>query len=247
MGFQLKNDTCDEFIDENHFRQPNFPTEAIFRAVKLCSPQFSFAKVDFVTDRNNLRKLLNFVKLKADRPFVIRINRRGSTIILTRVETSDRGESMGYGHSFEKKVARNPIPHSSSFRRIVEFNLGELTLVVRTEVDGAENDKKTEEDELVSHLTNLSLQENWQNFENSNLQFRHEPPHSTQRKVLDFKTKNSRFAHEFDWEDTYLQMILGGVHSIVIGWHNCGKFEKIDEYSESDMKKKISTCSRVAQ
>jgi len=33
-------------------------------------------------------------------------------------------------------------------------------------------------------------------------------------------------------------MILGGVHSIVIGWHNRGKFEKIDEYSESDMEKK---------
>ncbi|CAM9742433.1 unnamed protein product [Ectocarpus fasciculatus] len=43
-------------------------------------------------------------------------------------------------------------------------------------------------------------------------------------KMLELKTKNSRYADEINWKDIYWQMALGGAHSLVLGLHNRGTF-----------------------
>ncbi|CBJ48772.1 hypothetical protein Esi_0047_0072 [Ectocarpus siliculosus] len=43
-------------------------------------------------------------------------------------------------------------------------------------------------------------------------------------KVLELKTKNSRYANEISWKDIYWQLTLGGAHALVLGLHNRGTF-----------------------
>ncbi|CAM9697938.1 unnamed protein product [Ectocarpus sp. 8 AP-2014] len=43
-------------------------------------------------------------------------------------------------------------------------------------------------------------------------------------KVLELKTKNSRYADEINWKDTYWQLALGGAHALILGLHNRGTF-----------------------
>ena len=55
---QLQRDSGPVMVDENHFRNPQFPLESLVHAVVICSPELNLAaEIDLVTDRNNLHKL----------------------------------------------------------------------------------------------------------------------------------------------------------------------------------------------
>ncbi|CAM9926174.1 unnamed protein product [Ectocarpus sp. 12 AP-2014] len=43
-------------------------------------------------------------------------------------------------------------------------------------------------------------------------------------KVLELKTKNSRYAAEINWKNIYWQLALGGAHALVLGLRNRGTF-----------------------
>ncbi len=59
---QLRKSQHKQMCDENRHYQLDFPLESLFRTVEICSPSFKLSEVDFATDRNNLRKLMNFVE-----------------------------------------------------------------------------------------------------------------------------------------------------------------------------------------
>lgn len=81
VGQQLYKSQRRQIVDENGHYQPDYPLEVLFRAVRLCSPQFEFVRVHFVTDRNNMRKLLKFVERTSDESFRIDFQRIGNTTI----------------------------------------------------------------------------------------------------------------------------------------------------------------------
>ena len=83
---QLQKNFHKQMVDENRYHQPDYPLESIFKAVKICNPEFSFKNVDFVTDRNNLRKLYNFVESSADKSFRIDFQKIDNTIFMIRSE-----------------------------------------------------------------------------------------------------------------------------------------------------------------
>ena len=56
-GCILKKKGRKEMVDENRYYLPEYPMEPLFRTVKKCAPNFDFKNIDFVTDRNGLRKL----------------------------------------------------------------------------------------------------------------------------------------------------------------------------------------------
>ena len=91
-----------QIVDENKFRQPEYPLEALFRAVQMCSPQFDFSAVHFVTDRNNLRKLLGFVENKREK-FRIDFQLVGNMVIFVRNEKRNVVWCDNYGKDFERK------------------------------------------------------------------------------------------------------------------------------------------------
>ncbi|CAN0506981.1 unnamed protein product, partial [Scytosiphon promiscuus] len=60
-GFTLAKDIGDPLIDENGTRMGPFSSlEPLFHSLRHCAPDFDMETVDIVTDRKNLRKLLQF-------------------------------------------------------------------------------------------------------------------------------------------------------------------------------------------
>ncbi|CAF1123220.1 unnamed protein product [Brachionus calyciflorus] len=126
-------------IDENRFYLHNHPMEPILRTVPICSPKFEFSKIDFLTDRNNLRKLLDFVENKTDRSFIIDFQKVGNFILMVRNEERNLGRDNSFGKDFEN-VASLVNQGYCGHRRIVTYSFGDLNFVTRFEVDCVEDD-----------------------------------------------------------------------------------------------------------
>ncbi|KZP03187.1 hypothetical protein FIBSPDRAFT_688699, partial [Athelia psychrophila] len=155
LPFKVKPDFGVVFVDQNAFRMKDKPLLPLIRAVELMgntSPQLAvpsgvggpervdWGKVDFVTDRGNLRKLLRWINgTNAER--VLRIDTQlagDGTVLLNRWETRTREDGQGsYGFNLEK-AATSPLAgceEATSYHRIVKYDLGGLSMVVRFEVD----------------------------------------------------------------------------------------------------------------
>jgi len=85
-----------------------YPFEPMFQAVTAtptCTA--NFREIDLVTNRNSLRKLLNFASGDVDKNFRIDLDVIHSTLFLTRHEQSSeeltqKMLSQSYGHNFER-------------------------------------------------------------------------------------------------------------------------------------------------
>jgi hypothetical protein len=99
------------FIDQNAHRMGRTasPLIPIFAAIDdLHKGQYEYTKLDLVTDRNNLRKLLRWATGDGD-TFRIDIERAGQTCLFTRCEEKDSEHVIGFkgfGHEYEKAATR---------------------------------------------------------------------------------------------------------------------------------------------
>lgn len=138
----LKRDTGYQFIDQNAFRVPKYPFEPIFQALSVVNPEYNFTSVDLVTNRNSLRKLLDFAEGRARDNFRIDLSIVGETLFLSRHELKTREKltkhgHAGFGHNFEKAFSEHQesLRDSTGHHRVIKYVLGNLNCVVRYEVD----------------------------------------------------------------------------------------------------------------
>lgn len=169
---RLKKDTGHVYIAQNAARHPDSPLEPLFRALLIENPDYDFRKINLVTDRNNIRKLLTFVDPKSGKnglePFTIRAEATGGTVIFCRDETKVEevigpAEFRGFGHEFEKAYSSNEIAGSTGHHRIMSALFGGLSLVIRHETDGyvgggGKSDKAASDGDLHDLLEGLSLE-----------------------------------------------------------------------------------------
>lgn len=107
------------FVDQNRFRLPTYPMLPLFAAVDTLEtnpdhPRLEWDTVDFVTERNNLLKLLTFAEPSLDslREGDFRIDLElisPWTILMQRWEAEasrSTGALLGYGESFERKTTK---------------------------------------------------------------------------------------------------------------------------------------------
>lgn len=131
------------YIDHNAARNPRFPLEPLFRALYAENPDFEIRDTHLVTDRNNIRKLLRFVRGSSNDAFQIRVEIAGDggyrkTALFTRAEakaTDTIRGFRGYGHSFEEaytQAGRGSTAHHS----VVGYDFGGMRCIVRHECDG---------------------------------------------------------------------------------------------------------------
>ncbi|KAI5837911.1 hypothetical protein DFP73DRAFT_635702 [Morchella snyderi] len=118
---------------------PRAPLEPLFRALFTTRPDFNVKGVDLVTDRRNLRLLLDFVGGRADE-FRIDVELVRSTVLFSRWSKSPVSYLTafgGYGHEFEKAFARfpNSCRGSISHNRAIAYTLGHVKIIMRFEVD----------------------------------------------------------------------------------------------------------------
>jgi len=106
--------------------------------------KFDWSSVDFVTDRNGLRKLLRWINAVPEDPprdFRIEAQLAGTkTILLSRWEQITKeqpGTRRSYGFNFEENMT-TPEPgceRGTGHHRIVTYDFDGLKMVVRFEVD----------------------------------------------------------------------------------------------------------------
>jgi hypothetical protein len=119
------------FSDQNGFKMPSSVLLPLITAVDKIQeddnkPDFDWASVDFVTDRNGLRKLLRWIDGTATRSFRIDMQLAGKrSVLLNRWErrNRERGSGFTYGFNFEEastKAAKG-CEESTGHHRIVKY------------------------------------------------------------------------------------------------------------------------------
>ena len=126
MPFTLKPDSQTTYVDQSSYRSPACPYYPMFAAIDTIGTEVAWPKVDVVTDRNALRKLMRWIDGKTTREFRIDLELAGeNTLFLFRWEKRHREEPSGksFGFTFEEETT-NVAPGcgaSTSHHRIVKY------------------------------------------------------------------------------------------------------------------------------
>ena len=246
--FRLEKDTGHVYIAQNAARHPDSPLEPLFRALHVSQPFFDIASIDFVTDRNNIRKLLGFVnprwsgyKLEG---FTIHVEVKNNTAIFCREETKTDeyiglNEFRGYGHMFEKMCTSRQVSGSTGHHRIISYRFGGMKFIVRHETDGyvsvagtppslqAAGNQAPEVDDLSSVLDALSLSPESSDPGitspiSSKLVIRTEGQAVPLSSTVELKT---RVAHRpLSFEDVVSQLWISQTPKLVRAYHTRGVF-----------------------
>ncbi|KAK0448474.1 uncharacterized protein EV420DRAFT_1275698 [Desarmillaria tabescens] len=169
--FTIRHDTGNHFCDQNGYRLPSTPLLPILVAVDKMvvrsdvSPiSIDWPSVDYITDRNGLRKLLEWVSGKKQ-SFRIDLQLAGKkTVLCNRWEPQSRLKVFdGYGYNFEDAVtsaAPGCERSSGGHHRVITYDLCGLTMVVRFEVDACHvphDAPSTSTDFLSAQLASMAL------------------------------------------------------------------------------------------
>lgn len=124
-NFTLQKDTTSRYIDQNAHRNPSNPLGPLVRAIDQCSPGFQYHQMDVVTDRKNLRNLLNYAgSLENPRqlcdPFRIDFELAGNTLILQRWNAATEVFEGSYEEAHAAKLLKNE-DEASGHHRIVTY------------------------------------------------------------------------------------------------------------------------------
>ena len=240
---QLIKSVNKQMCDENRHFQSDYPLEALFRAVRLCSPTFRFDRVDIATDRNNLRKLLNFVEGQAKDSFRIDFQRVGKLTVLVRSDEKATLVSSDYGKDFESRATVNEL-NQGGYRRIVTYKFGSLRVVARFEVDccaerGRKSAARNKEDvecsvdSLASSLAGVNIGLNPRDvkrFDETSLAYvRAGGEFVADEKLVELTTKSTFYGkYEFP-TSKWNQLFFSNTDMLVIGWHSRGRIEKLEQ------------------
>jgi hypothetical protein len=253
-GTKLNPDTGLVYIDQNAFRNPDYPLEPLLRAVYSNDPLFDASEIDLVTDRNNLRKLLHFVT-GTPKDFRIEVERINGTTLFTRCEEKSSefiraGEFRGFGHQFEENYTTWPAgtKGSTGHHRIIRYKFGGLKCLVRFEVDAclALGGAAPVEDDLSELVSGLALQEDATSvihtLKRGNL--------TLQDSIAEIKT---RAAHrQLDMSDVLPQLWFSHTPWLIVGYHQGGRFNdvkklKMDRELESWERSNVRSLKKLAQ
>jgi len=131
--YQVQPDVGIVFKDQNGYRMKRAVLFPLFKAVDHVAeaktegvPEVDWKSVDFVTDRNNLRKLLRWiVGGEALKDFRIDTQLAGNTVLLNRWEQRYKEEMPGYtfGLNFEKEstIPAKGCEMASGHHRILQY------------------------------------------------------------------------------------------------------------------------------
>ncbi|KAK7214109.1 hypothetical protein V2G26_021287 [Clonostachys chloroleuca] len=166
---RLQKDSGLVYIAENSARHPASPIEPLFRSLLMTHPSFNLGSVDVITDRNNIRKLLQFVNPDRGtyeaKAFTINVELVKDTAIFGRTEPviSEHiapHEFRGYGHQFEEKYTTSKLSGYSGHFRIISYRFCSMNFIVRHETDGyieGAGYREQEGDGLSDLMGHLSL------------------------------------------------------------------------------------------
>lgn len=143
-------------IDPRSILQP-CPLDATLRAISLTSPDLSLRDFDVITDRKNLRALLNFFNHKNRQYYRIDAELIGNTLLLY-LGWSEWGYNPSalrktYGINFERKFTA-PLPEGIiQHNRAIAYGFGGLKIMVKYQVDACIGPLTTPEAQTMQRST----------------------------------------------------------------------------------------------
>jgi len=240
LPLRCQQDTGMVFINQAAFRCPDSPLTPLVECVRYWQPTFDFSAMDIVTDRNNLRKLLSWAQGSVEE-FRIDLQRAGKgTVLFMRWQPQTR-EISGpvFVNSFRKAVTRVKTP-SEGYHRIVSYDLGELNVLVRFEVDACyDTQSSSTVDDLVSLTNSLSLSNSAssssQPIKKNGIEIiRSGDELVNQEDLVEVATRSASSRHSFEWLNKYPQLYLSNTPTFVVGFHARGTFTSIEKFTTDD-------------
>ncbi|EAU85879.2 hypothetical protein CC1G_02902 [Coprinopsis cinerea okayama7 len=234
------------FVDQNGYRMGAAPLVPLIAAVNAraeATPQleFDWYEVDFVTDRNALRKLVRWVKDQNPKDFRIDLELAGErTVLMNRWEKRTREHFNGrtFGFNFEK-ASTLPVPdcrEGTGHHRIVSYDLNGLKMVVRFEVDACIPPPRSYSrrsvatvDEITASLANVDLSKRptpacEKRFQVNVIKGGYEVSPSA---IMELSTRSEYKQHEYDFKELYPQLFFSQTTHHVLAVHNRGRFSAI--------------------
>ncbi|KZT69561.1 hypothetical protein DAEQUDRAFT_765400 [Daedalea quercina L-15889] len=258
LPYQVAPDTKAQFVDQAGDRLGSMPLYPIIHAVDLMSEdkggEFNWSMVDFVADRNSLRKLLSWVQDKAKtKPFRIATQLAGSrTVLLNRWEAITREAAGNWPINFQRESTflapgceHIPIV---SHHRIVNYDFGGLNMVVRFSVDACIPPPSTstqdahqqvdmvDTDDLSSMLSNMGIATSLdqgveidREASTSDLDVIRAGKPVPQSSLIEITTRTERNARSYNWTDTYPQLYFSQTAYRFMAIHDHGNFYEVEK------------------
>ncbi|RDB14674.1 hypothetical protein Hypma_016260 [Hypsizygus marmoreus] len=258
LPYQVHADDGFSFKDQNGYRSPNAVLLPLITAVDEMSKRngddFDWASIDFVTDRNNLRKLLRWIAGGTINDFRIDLQLAGKhTVLFNRWEDRYKEQMSGrtFGFNFEKASTR-PAPgcvDSTGHHRIVRYDLNGLKMVVRFEVDAciaseaptsapkstpAKPGSSANVDDLIGALSGVTLSTAVPGSSPSTVAdgareiiVIHGGAEVPQSAIVELTTRSERNAASFDFKESYPQLFLSQTPHHFLAVHERGRFTRM--------------------
>ncbi|KAK8096101.1 hypothetical protein PG999_014123 [Apiospora kogelbergensis] len=228
----LREDKGVYFVDQNGARVPKFPFEPLFRATSSMDPTFRFDDVDVLSNRNSLRKLLEFSAGRRQDSFRLNLHMVHRTLVIERCEKNARQKisgslNPGWGKTFERRFTKFPsgLEDSISHHRSLRYRLGELDCVVQFEVDACYDNKSEVTDgteSLAPLMNNLKINNGPEDEPDIVKPLGQEPP-MVQEMAAEIKTASKLKS----LGKNLPQLWFGRTPWLIVGRHTQGTFEEL--------------------
>lgn len=240
------------FRDQNGFRMPSAVLLPLVVAVNKKTedegnPPFDWSSIDFVTDRNGLRKLTRWIGQKEVKDFRIDMQLAGEkTVLFNRWEKCTREQFDGrtFGFNFEKE-STTPAPgckNGTGHHRIVTYDLSGLKMVVRFEVDACfpppaksyPRKSISSIDELAQSLSGVSLSSQPSSDQPSpspknGLTVVKGGSYVSASAVIELTTRSEARQKFYDWKEAYPQLFFSQTAHHFLAVHQRGRFIEVNK------------------
>ncbi|KAJ3573984.1 hypothetical protein NP233_g2066 [Leucocoprinus birnbaumii] len=260
LPFEVPADKGRQITDiNNHILdgQPFLPLLASISTQRIF-PRQDYKTIDFITDRNSLRKLLRWIGGASGKGFRIDTQLIGEkTVVFNRWEVVDTEFMRGntYSLNFEKAVTRSMTPStglSAWHHRVVTYKFGQFRMVVQFEVDAClPKDQwrpatSMTEDELVDAMANIGFSNEIQDSSTSASSV--PPTPETASEIFGIKVKHqgcadipnsaiielaTKSSAGIGWTDRYPQLYLSQTGNLHMGNRRDNNFIRVDKFTRS--------------
>lgn len=241
---KLHQDSGDYFRDPNAARWPQFPMEPAVRAVFTFNPDFEATNTQVVTCGSTMGNLLRFAT-SSERSFEFNIEVIGNTVFLVRMGNSPKElipDVRGYGHTFPEAYTSwdKSLQGSVSHQRIVKYQFGEISCLLRFECDGylkekavsesnqtkaqASSSEKSDISYLLRKTRSVFVSENSAS-KGNDLTIELSGQQIPQSAIFDLKTRSVH--KKIDMEELYPRLWVSQIPNFIIAYHNSGVFDDI--------------------
>jgi len=213
----------------------SFPMEPAIASVSVVKSDYHWSEIDFVIDRNNLRKLFSwasdgFFQKSPSKRFRIDFEKFGKVIIAVRTDVNDSID-VAYGYRFKEACIEEVTRIETSYRALFEASFGPFNMLIRSTIDGIRS-----QESLEHFKKEVEESSDWVALPGSDLKYRfdRDDPPMKIANCVELKSMSKRHLenspHEV-FESVWPQMFFSGVPHMMLGIRSQDRIEELSSYT----------------